>query len=479
MNENDIALTVNRLRDIAKEYGQTQQLRERIAAVVVPLLSASKPAVAQEYVYETYTGQCGWLVVSKEEYENSEYRKRRAPLASSPTAQDDKTIIRELQKALFYWMPSIAGQDSPAGIKAAEHSYLLYGLDDNSTDCEGDRMMASIGIRNRALEQIEAVVQDLGCPENMDMAEFLMTLPAAPAQSGEPVAQYQTKLRNPILPSCDVWINVSEEGARTAREKYSHVYEVRELFERAAAPQPSQPVEAGEPIYQEWIGSAWVDVDDVQYAGAQMDKRRIVYAAPSAVVLDDERKGRAVLAIAAVIAAAQPDERAAPSEKGAAFEQWFSEHRDDDFGCGLSKRSAWIVWEGMWQARVAPTAEQAEGDAKAAELSKMLANIIHDQTVAMQSALIEWQHGKGAEAGFSWIVNTLEGPGHLPDFDAPYGKQAQFWFDANRAEPFPKCFCGNPSHQLWMGQGFCCNEHYAEAKAQHDAAPAASTSDLS
>jgi hypothetical protein len=123
--------------------------------------------------------------------------------------------------------------------------------------------------------------------------------------------------------------------------------------------------------------------------------------------------------------------------------------------------------------------EQAEGDAKAAELSKMLANIIHDQTVAMQSAIIEWQHGKGAEAGFSWIVNTLEGPGHLPDFDAPYGKQAQFWFDANRAEPFPKCFCGNPSHQLWMGQGFCCNEHYAEAKAQHDAAPAASTSDLS
>jgi hypothetical protein len=130
-------------------------------------------------------------------------------------------------------------------------------------------------------------------------------------------------------------------------------------------------------------------------------------------------------------------------------------------------------------AALAPTAEQAEGDANAAELSKMLANIIHDQTVAMQSALIEWQHGKGAEAGFSWIVNTLEGPGHLPDFDAPYGKQAQFWFDANRAEPFPKCFCGNPSHQLWMGQGFCCNEHYAEAKAQHDAAPAASTSDLS
>jgi hypothetical protein len=40
------------------------------------------------------------------------------------------------------------------------------------------------------------------------------------------------------------------------------------------------PLQSGEPIYQEWIGSAWVDVDDVQYAGAQMDKRRIVYATP-------------------------------------------------------------------------------------------------------------------------------------------------------------------------------------------------------
>lgn len=44
MTDHDIAMTVNKLRDIAKEYGQTQQLRERIASVVVPLLSASKPA---------------------------------------------------------------------------------------------------------------------------------------------------------------------------------------------------------------------------------------------------------------------------------------------------------------------------------------------------------------------------------------------------------------------------------------------------
>jgi hypothetical protein len=157
--------------------------------------------------------------------------------ASKPAAQDDKTIIRELQKALFYWMPSIAGQDSPAGIKAAEHSYLLYGLDDNSTDCEGDRMMASIGIRNRTLEQIEAVVQDLGCPENMDMAEFLMTLPAAPAQSGEPVEADVVPNEIAELLTEPCW-NLSRRDVSDLLKRIGSI-----LY---AAPQSSQPVEAGE-----------------------------------------------------------------------------------------------------------------------------------------------------------------------------------------------------------------------------------------
>ncbi|AOJ74364.1 MULTISPECIES: hypothetical protein [Burkholderia cepacia complex] len=108
-------------------------------------------------------------------------------------------------------------------------------------------------------------------------------------------------------------------------------------------------------------------------------------------------------------------------------------------------------------------------DEKTTHLIKTLSDIVHDQTVAMQSAIIEWKHGKGAEAGLSWIVNTLAGPGHLPDFDAPHGKHAQFWFNANQANPLPACFCGNPSSSLWMGQGFCCDDHYREAKAKYDA----------
>ncbi|WP_196786292.1 hypothetical protein [Burkholderia vietnamiensis] len=108
-------------------------------------------------------------------------------------------------------------------------------------------------------------------------------------------------------------------------------------------------------------------------------------------------------------------------------------------------------------------------DEKTTHLIKTLSDIVHDQTVAMQSAIIEWKHGKGAEAGLSWIVNTLAGPGHLPDFDAPHGKHAQFWFNANQANPLPACFCGNPSSSLWMGKGFCCDKHYREARAKYDA----------
>ncbi|RQZ78809.1 hypothetical protein DF056_20650 [Burkholderia cepacia] len=120
--------------------------------------------------------------------------------------------------------------------------------------------------------------------------------------------------------------------------------------------------------------------------------------------------------------------------------------------------------------------QETRTTARAESLIKTMSDIIHDQTVAMQSAIIEWQHGNGAEAGLSWIVNTLEGPGHFPDFDAPHGKHAQFWFNANQANPLPACFCGNPSSSLWMGQGFCCDEHYREAKAKYDAAHAGEAS---
>ena len=44
MKDHEVAQLVNGLREIAVEYGQTQQLRERIAAYVVPAFYAALKA---------------------------------------------------------------------------------------------------------------------------------------------------------------------------------------------------------------------------------------------------------------------------------------------------------------------------------------------------------------------------------------------------------------------------------------------------
>lgn len=109
--------------------------------------------------------------------------------------------------------------------------------------------------------------------------------------------------------------------------------------------------------------------------------------------------------------------------------------------------------------------ERLRADAENSKrLVKDLSRIVNDQVVANQAAWIEWKHGRGAEAAMTWVQNGLIGPGHIPDEDAPYGKEAQAWMDANRTEPFPACHCGRPSHQLWMGHGACSEEHMRETR---------------
>ena len=91
---------------------------------------------------------------------------------------------------------------------------------------------------------------------------------------------------------------------------------------------------------------------------------------------------------------------------------------------------------------------------------KELINIIQDLIVAQQSAWIEWKHGGGAEAGMQWIENGLAGPGNIPDESmSKYYKDAQYFFDEQKSEPFPVCVCGKPSRTMWMGNGYCCEEH--------------------
>lgn len=153
MNEHEIALTVNRLRDIAKEYGQTQQLRERIAAVVVPLLSASKSAAPKVQLtpreisalkdlkslltHRHFAVRCAvdeaWPIIE---------RLAASPAAPSADAQDER------------------GACGPFKCEAAQQDGVL---------CSNDECDIASGVR--------AAPQSPSHPTDA----------AAPAQSGEPV----------------------------------------------------------------------------------------------------------------------------------------------------------------------------------------------------------------------------------------------------------------------------------------------------
>ena len=96
------------------------------------------------------------------------------------------------------------------------------------------------------------------------------------------------------------------------------------------------------------------------------------------------------------------------------------------------------------------------------EMINQLFDIIHNMVVGQQSAWIEWQYGKGAKAGMGWIENGLEGPGNIPCEDmSKYYKDAQLFYNEQKSNPFPVCFCGKPSSTLWMGYGYCSSEHSA------------------
>ena len=71
--------------------------------------------------------------------------------------------------------------------------------------------------------------------------------------------------------------------------------------------------------------------------------------------------------------------------------------------------------------------EKLREDAEATRKSVKLLNYLFARNIiAMQSAVIEWEKGKGAAAGTQWIWNNLFGPGQIPDEDET---DAQAYFD--------------------------------------------------
>ena len=129
-----------------------------------------------------------------------------------------------------------------------------------------------------------------------------------------------------------------------------------------------------------------------------------------------------------------------------------------------------VLWLGFALGMRAAARLAAEDAQKPDSTLNVLAGVLHDHIAGNQAAWIEWQHGAGAEAAMKWIQNGLAGPGHIPDEDAPYGREPQAWFDANQSNPLPQCFCGRPSTIGWLGQGFCCKAHYNQARSEQHAA---------
>ena len=123
-----------------------------------------------------------------------------------------------------------------------------------------------------------------------------------------------------------------------------------------------------------------------------------------------------------------------------------------------------VLWLGFALGMRAAARLAAEDAQKPGSTLNVLASMLHEHITGNQAAWIEWQHGAGAEAAMKAIQNGLAGPGHIPDEDAPYGREPRAWFDANQSNPLPQCFCGRPSNIGWMGQGFCCKAHYELAR---------------
>ena len=98
---------------------------------------------------------------------------------------------------------------------------------------------------------------------------------------------------------------------------------------------------------------------------------------------------------------------------------------------------------GCQQTQAAHAALQAEVESLRADLAKhkghirLLNDIITNQCIAMQSALID-EHHQDASAGMMWISNTLFGPGLIPDIGEAMAlskiNPAQAWFDAKTTE---------------------------------------------
>lgn len=88
--------------------------------------------------------------------------------------------------------------------------------------------------------------------------------------------------------------------------------------------------------------------------------------------------------------------------------------------------------DALWQQIGAEIAHLHTEAAKSERRAITFGDIVHSQVLAMRAAAVASVR-ESPEAGMRWILNTLEGPGHLPD-DEDVALGAQPLWDKETAE---------------------------------------------
>ncbi|WP_175958008.1 hypothetical protein [Burkholderia sp. BCC0405] len=97
----------------------------------------------------------------------------RSCTATSPPVDDRDARIRQLQRALAYWMPSTTKDSHPYAHRAREHAALLIGLDEQMHERAGDRLLEYVERCNQTNERMLDALADASCPEEMDATEWI------------------------------------------------------------------------------------------------------------------------------------------------------------------------------------------------------------------------------------------------------------------------------------------------------------------